>query len=151
RFYLDAGRLPLPRRADLALLLAVAAHVGVVDGQHALALAVGPVPRGAPPLRRRQRDRRLREGGVDRPLPLLGVLVEVHAGARGVDDEHALLAQNLRDLVHRRRQFSDPLRRRLAPVVVPHVADDQGGVRPLPRDGLLDGGVFLLLRPRAQR
>ena len=50
-------------------------------------------------------------------LPLRRVLVERGAGARRVDDEHALRAGGLEHLVHRPGQFPDTGPRRSVPSV----------------------------------
>ena len=99
----DRSVLTRPGRLDLALHLAVAAHVRVVDRQHAFALRVGPVPGGAPALGRRQRPRRFGERCILRALPLRRILVEIRAGTRRVNDERALRSGRLEHFVHRPR------------------------------------------------
>ena len=97
--------------------------------------------------RGRERHRRLGERRGLRAFALRRVLVEVRAGARGVDDEHALRARRLHHLVHRPGHLADTPRGGLAPVVVPHVADDDRRLLRVPRDRLL---THIGLRTRPQ-
>ena len=147
----DVDRLDLagPRRNDFALRGAVAAHVGVVDGKCRFNFRIGIAPRGAPALDGRQRRESLDELGRLSPLSLRRVLVEIDRGAGGVDDEHAAFPGGGDHLVHRDGQFLDALGGPLAPVIVPHVTDDQRGLLRIPFDFLLDspalrGAVALL-------
>jgi hypothetical protein len=61
-----------------------------------------------------------------------GVLVSVHAATRSVNDEHAHIARFGDDIIHPRRDLLNPIDRPFAVVQVPHVANDDGGLRRIP-------------------
>ena len=67
-------------------------------------------------------------------------LVKVHGVAGAVNDEDALAARGLEGLIHGGGQFRDALGGAGAVVLVPHVADHQGGAGGVPGDGFLDDG-----------
>src|SRR6266567_9359688 len=90
---LDARDLPRPCVADRALDRAVTAHVRIVDGQVSLTSGVRPAPGRAPALGGRKGQWWLSERGYLRPISLRGVVVKIHDGAWGVNDEHALVAR----------------------------------------------------------
>ena len=58
--------------------------------------------------------------------------VEIGDGARRVDDENAAGARGLQRFVHGSSEFDHAARGGLAPVIVPHVADDDRGLRWFP-------------------
>ena len=140
---LHGGDLPCPRLADGALDRTVAAHVRIVDWQRRLPLCIGPAPGGAPTFRGRQRHGRghKRRGGG--PLSLRRIPIERGNAAWRVDNAHAPAVRGAEDLVHGHGQLGYAARGRLAPVVVPHVADDDRGLLRVP------GGLLLCYRPLA--
>src|SRR6266567_9135662 len=94
RFHDLEGRdLARPGVADRALDLAVTTHVRIVDGQVSLTSGVRPAPRRAPALGGRKGQGWFSERGYLRPISLRGVVVKIHDGAWGVNDEHALVAR----------------------------------------------------------
>ena len=68
-----------------------------------------------------------------------GALVEAGDAAGRMDDEHAAVARLPDDLVERAGQFDDAAGGRFAPMVVPHVAEDERGLLRVPLGGFLDG------------
>ena len=109
----------------------VAAAVLVVDRQRRLVLGVEP----APALQRRLQLGRRR---LERKLALRRVAIEVHRVAGGMDDQHAALAGRHEHIVHPRRHLGHAGRRPRAPVLVPHVADDDGRLPRVPFQRLVD-------------
>ena len=124
---LDGRDLLPPGRALRARRAVVAAAVGLIDAGRP------PSPRrGSCCTSRRCRRAGSRPSGRTGALPGGMVLVGVHATARGVDDEHPPGPRGGDRPVHRGRQLADATRRTPAPVLVPHVADDDRRLRPDP-------------------
>lgn len=79
------------------------------------------------------------DGGVDLGC-LLGaftggvIFVEVERATGAVDDQDTLVAGGLEDLVHAGGHFGDAVCGAGAPVLVPHIADDDGGLGGVPAD-----------------
>ena len=113
----DGCDLPPPGRADRARRVVVATAVRIVNRQRRLASRV----RAHPALERRPRRGRRRRL---RKLAPARTLVELHRLARAMDDQHPAGAQGRDELVHAGRHFRDARGRALAPVLVPHIADD---------------------------
>ena len=147
----DAGVLGLPGAVLLAPRLAVAAAVGVVDGQLAFDFRVAVVPLELDP----RRDRRCRRGL--RQLAARRALVRLHRVAGGVDDEDAAVAQGRDELVHPRDDPREPAVGALAPVLVPDVDEDHRRVMWIPLRLALGhvvdrgGGGDVEFLPAAQR
>jgi|GEM_PF-6567656 len=119
--------LTLPRLPHRALgARAGAAHVRVIDGQHRFPRWIRPAPPRSPPFCRGQRNRRGGERRLPGHLPCRRPLIECRDAARRVDDEHAARARLRQEPVHWLDQLPHPRGRRLAPVVIPHVAHDHG-------------------------
>src|SRR5262249_26881424 len=114
---LDRLVLVLPGAVVLRRRIVVAAAVAGVNGQRRFVgklLASGSdVFRLIP-----------RRGGRLSELALRRTPVELHAIAGGVDDEDAALPGLLDDIVHPRGDLGAAPRGALAPVIVPHVAND---------------------------
>lgn len=123
--------LALPRTASWTLRMVIAAAVGVIDGQRAL---LGQI-QGSPGFKRGWgfNFRRLLSS-----FPLRSLFVEVHRAARRMNDEDTPLARFLDHLVHARCQFADTSSRPLAPMLIPHIADDDGCFLWLPLNGFFD-------------
>lgn len=83
--------------------------------------------------RRGQWRRRFHEGRGLREPPLRCVLVESRDRTGRMNHEHAPRPRLLHHGVERTRHFAHAPGRGLAPVVVPHVADDQGRAFGIPR------------------
>jgi len=79
-------------------------------------------------------------------LSLRRVLVIIHRIARAMNDENALRAGGLQDFVHARRHFGDSAGRAFAPVLVPHVADDDGGFARVESHGVFHHFEFVGIR-----
>lgn len=110
----DGGVLGLPGDAGLALGLAVAAAVGVVNGEWRF-LGKGLGGRGLGP-----------RGGLGQ-YSLRCVFVVLHGVGGGVDDEDTLVAEGIQGLVHAGQEQGEAGVGGLAPVLVPDVAHDDGG------------------------
>ncbi len=65
------------------------------------------------------------------------ILVGVHATAGGVDDQDALGSRGGDRLIHGGGELAHPAGRPAAPVLVPHVADDDGGLGGVPAEDFL--------------
>ena len=124
---LDGGDLRLPGRSLRALRPVVAAAVGLVDRVDPFLLGGNLV---APLADMLGQVRGL--GGRLGPFPGGVIFVGVHATAGGVDDQDALGPRGGDRPVHRGGQLADPAGRPLAPVLVPHVADDDRRLRRVP-------------------
>ncbi|MBK7998377.1 MAG: hypothetical protein IPK15_06575 [Verrucomicrobia bacterium] len=73
-----------------------------------------------------------------------------------MNDKHALGTRLLDDVVHRPGQFADATRRGFAPMVIPHIADNNCGALRIPRcllfgDGIRNACHRPASRARAQR
>src|SRR6185503_3755806 len=123
---LNCRSLPRPGFADFAFHLAIATHVGFVNWQRGFAFGIGPAPGGAPTIGGRERHWRGCKRRGQRALALRSVLVKGGYAAWRVDYEDAFAADNPDHLIHRAGEFADAERGGLAPVVVPHVANDEG-------------------------
>ena len=128
----DGRDLRFPGRALGALRAVVAAAVGLVDRVDALFLGRNLVAPLADVL---GEIRGL--GGLLRLLARGVIFVGVHATAGGVDDQDALGPRRGDRLIHRRGQLAHPAGRSLAPVLVPHVADDDRRLRRVPAEDFL--------------
>ena len=89
---------------------------------------VGPAPCGAPARGGGEGDGGFGERCGFGEEALRCVLVEVGDAAGGVDDEDAFGAGGDEHFVERAGEFGDASGGAAAPVVVPHVADDDGGL-----------------------
>ena len=127
---LKGRNLASPRRTTRTLRPVIAASVRIVDRQRGFADGI----QGAPALKRHLGRRR---GSGLRQLPLRGVLVERHRAARAMNDEHPALARLVHHLVHAWRHLGDASGRAVAPMLVPHVADDDCSLHRVPLDGRL--------------
>ena len=115
--------------------------------------AVGPVPGGAPASARSPAASGVfANGAVCARLRCGRVLVEVGAGARGVDDEHALRSRAVFSISFiGPASLADAACGRLAPVVVPHVADDDRRLLRVPWHGpSTTEGFPSVFAPRAE-
>jgi len=125
---LDRIDLPGPGQRRWALRFAVAPAVGMIYRIARLLLGlVLPVAPFGDTVRQIGRPRRVPGDPASRMVP-----VEVHRVTRGVDDQNALLSGDGHNTVHHRRQLGDTPRCTLAPVAVPHVADDDRGLGRIP-------------------
>ena len=119
----DGSNLRLPGRSLGALRPVVAAAVGLVDRIDPLLFGRDLVAPLADVLGRvRGLGRRVC------PFSTRVILVSVHTTAGGVDDENALGTGRGDRPVHCRGYLANPPCRGLAPVLVPHVTDDEGKV-----------------------
>lgn len=133
---LDGGMLPFPGHEARAIWAAVAAAIRVVDRQRWFLLIL---PR-APAL---DGDLGFNFGRRLREFASRMVFVEPHRLAGAMDDEDAALAGSGEDVVHDGREFADAIRCVRAPMAVPHIADDDGGVGGFPGAGLLNDTPFV--------
>ena len=100
---------------------------------------VGPTPGRAPTRRGGERNgcRNKRRGlGA---FALGSVFVEVGDAARGVDDEDAARSRLFHDVVERSCHFGNATGSGFAPMVVPHVADNESGFVWIPFNLVLGG------------
>jgi len=147
-FEFDERVLAFPWWDDFAFMVgAGAAHVAVVDGEDGFMAWVGPAPCGAPARGGGEGDGGFGERCGFSEETLRCVLVEVGDGTGGVDDEDAFGAGGDEHFVERAGEFGDASCGAAAPVVVPHVADDDGGLGGIPDgfgfgDGAGGRGVF---------
>ena len=129
---LEGRVLPGPRAIAGAFRAAVAAAVGVVDGQGGL--MVGHP--GTPAL---QRDGGLHGWSRLGEFPARVILVELQGVARAVENEHALGPGCLQHLVHGRGHFPDAFCGIRAMMLIPHIAHHHGRPRGLPGDAAFVG------------
>ena len=131
---LDGRGLGFPGRALRALRAVVAAAVGLVDGVDALFLSrdlVAPLADMFGKIRGFGGFLGFLAGGV--------ILVGFHATAGGVDDQDPFSACRGDGLVHGGPELADAASGALAPVLVPHVADDDGGLGGVPAEEFFAG------------
>ena len=147
---LDEVDLARPRLADGEFLLAIAAHVGVVDRQLGLAKLVRPTPVGSPADVLGKRLGWLGAGSILRTLASRCALVKIDRRTGSVNDEHTLLASLLDDGVHRLGHLDHALGCVGAPVVVPHVDHNDSSFAGLPDDLGLDR-LILAAASRGER
>src|SRR5438552_16005437 len=95
-------------------------------------LWVGPTPRRAPALARREWDGHLRKLCGLSPFSLWRAFVKSGARARSVNDKDAAGARGFHYVVQRSCHLGDPPRSGLAPMIVPHITDDERGSLGLP-------------------
>ena len=129
---LEGRVLPGPRAVAGAVWAAVAATVGIVDGQGGL--EVGHP--GTPAL---QRDAGLHGRSRLGEFSARVILVELQGVARAVEDEHALGPGGQQHLVHGRGHFADAFCGIRAMMLIPHVAHHDGCPRGFPGEGAFVG------------
>ena len=132
---LEFGNFPRPNQAHRARLFVGTTAVGVVDGKRAFGNAglrrISGLAGGS--------------GLGDLAGPVIRVRADRLGGA--VDDQYALLAELRHDKVHPRGHFRNPCFGCLAPVVIPHVADNHGRLVRVPMLGCR--GKIEVARPLA--
>src|SRR5438093_12033227 len=101
-------------------------------------LWVGPTPRRAPALARREWDGRLRKLCGLSPFSLWRAFVKSGARARCMNNEDATGTRGFHRFIQRPCHLGDPPRSGLAPMIVPHITDDQCGLFRLPTHFVLD-------------
>ena len=140
----DGGNLLLPGRVSFALRGVVATAVRVVDGQRGFFCGIELAPA-------LERDFRFRRGRGLGQFPAERAFVKLHRVTGAMDDEHAALAGVVHESIHARSHFGDAPGRAGAPMLVPHVAEDDGGAAGIECARGLDGGpvVGARARPRA--
>ena len=136
---LDESDLAGPGGTNFAFGSAIAAHVGIVDGENTFAFGIGPAPGSAPAFGSGEGFWRFCEGSTGCTLALGSVLVKVCAGAGGMDDKHALATASFDHVVHGAGEFDYSVGCGLTPVLIPHVADDDSGFLWVPCDSGFDG------------
>src|SRR5205823_4710444 len=115
----------------LAWGLVVAAAIGVINRQREFALRL----QSAPLFQRSGRVHFRRRLGQ---FSLRPAFVVFHGVAWTMNDEDTAVAGGVDDLVHPRRHLRDALGCSVTPVLVPHIADYDGGPFWLPLHGLVD-------------
>ena len=114
-----------PRRDDVAFFSSAgAAHVGIVDGERTFVFAIRPAPGSSPAFVGREGNGSFRERGGGCEDSGGGLAVETGHAAGRMDDKHAAVACGLDHLVHGTGHFCDAACGGFAPMVVPHIADD---------------------------
>ena len=121
----DRGDLPRPGPVVFDRLVAVTASVRVVDGERSLVRRVDAAPAFERPFRLDLRR------GLGQ-LPLRSVLIELHRVAGAVNDEHPARPSRLHNLIHARSHLPHASGRVRAPMLVPHVTDDDGRLLGVP-------------------
>ncbi len=125
---LDRVDLPGPGQRFRTLGLAIASAVGMIDriARPLLGLVLPVAPFGDA-VRQIGRPRRVPGDPAPGAVPVM-----LHGVTGGVDDKNALLPCDGHDAIHHRRQLRDTPRCALAPVAVPHIADDDCGLGRIP-------------------
>ncbi len=117
--------LSFPCFSDEAFCVgAGASHVRVVDGENAFAGGVCPAPLCAPAFGGGEGRGCGREGGLLRELAGLGSLIETGHTTWGVYDQNAPFARRVESSIYGVDKLSNARRGGFAPVVVPHVTDN---------------------------
>ena len=129
----DAVDLLGPGVSDFAFLwVATASHVRVVNGQNTFEGGIGPTPSGAPAFGFGEFDGGFGKGGVF-GCAALGMFVVVRGhGTGGVNDECAFVSCRVQQAIKGGGHFGNSSGCRFAPMVVPHVANDDGGLLGVP-------------------